>query len=139
MWESRVDPNVNERDIFAQQFDNFGEPLGREFQVNAYTEGDQRYPAAALGGDGRFVTAWQSYGQDGSRYGIFAETGQIVGSADFNDDGFVDLRDYRVLAEQWIEEGTALPADLIFDNRINERDLAEFCRQWLALFDVTSQ
>jgi len=131
VWESVMDPNVNERDIFAQRFNNFGEPLGSEFMVNRYAEGDQRYPVAALGGDGTFVTAWQSYAQDGSRYGIFAETGQMTGSADFNDDGFVDLHDYRIFAEQWLEEGPALPADLIFDNRIDERDLAEFCRQWL--------
>ncbi|MHC4240217.1 MAG: hypothetical protein ACYSUC_10770 [Planctomycetota bacterium] len=134
-WESRVDPNVNERDIFAQRFNNFGEPLGSEFQVNTYVEGDQRYPAAMLGGDGRFVTAWQSYGQDGSRYGIFADIGQMVGSADFNNDGFVDWQDYSIFAEQWLEEGTALPADLIFDDRIDQRDLAEFCRQWLTQRD----
>jgi hypothetical protein len=132
VWESRVDPNVNERDIFSQRFNNFGEPLGSEFQVNTYAEDDQRYPAVALADDDSFVTAWQSYAQDSSRYGIFAETGRIIGSADFNDDGFVDLHDYNILADQWLEEGTALPADLIFDNRIDERDLAEFCRQWLA-------
>ena len=131
VWESVMDPNINERDIFAQRFNNFGEPLGSEFLVNTYAEGDQRYPVAALGGDGTFVTAWQSYAQDGSRYGIFAETGQMVGSADLNDDGFVDLHDYRIFAEQWLEEGPALPADLIFDDRIDQRDLAEFCRQWL--------
>lgn len=135
VWESRVDPNINERDIFARRFNDFGQPLGDEFQVNTYAEDDQRYPTVALAEDGRFVAAWQSYGQDGSRYGIFAETGQIVGSADFNDDGLVDLQDYNILADQWLEEGPALPADLIFDNRIDERDLAEFCRQWLARSD----
>jgi hypothetical protein len=102
VWESRVDPNVNERDIFARRFNNFGEPLGDESQVNTYTEGDQRYPVVALAEDGRFVTAWQSYAQDGSSYGIFAETGQMIDSADLSDDGSVDLHDYRVLAEQWL-------------------------------------
>ena len=135
VWESRIDPDVNERDIFVQRFDNFGEPLGSEFQVNTYAEGDQRYPVAMLGGDGMFVTAWQSYGQDGSRYGIFAEVEQLVGSADFNNDGFVDFHDYGIFTEQWLEEGPALPADLIFDDRIDQRDLAEFCRQWLTQRD----
>ncbi|MEA3226459.1 MAG: hypothetical protein U9Q07_10960 [Planctomycetota bacterium] len=131
VWESRIDPDVNERDIFVQRFDNFGEPLGAEFQVNTYSEGDQRYPVATLGGDGRFVIAWQSYAQDGSRYGIFAETGRMVGSADFNDDGFVDFADYCIFADQWLEEVTNLPADLIYDNRVDVQDLAEFSRQWL--------
>lgn len=131
VWEVELDPGVTERDIFAQRFNNFGEPLGTEFQVNAFAEADQRYPVAALGGDGRFVTAWQSYGQDGSRYGIFAETGRLTGSADFNDDGLVDSRDYAIFADHWLEEAPALPTDLIFDDRIDQRDLAEFCRQWL--------
>ena len=82
VWENAPDPNSTERDIFAQRFNNFGEPLGSEFQVNTFAEGDQRYPVAALGGDGNFVTAWQSYDQDGSRYGIFAEIEQMVGSGD---------------------------------------------------------
>ncbi len=135
VWESVTDPNVNERDVFAQRFSNFGEPLGSEFLVGTIAEGNQRYPVAALGGDGRFVTAWQSYNQDGSRYGIFAETGRMVGSADFNSDGFVNLLDYRVLGDQWLEEGPALSADLVFDDRIDQEDLAEFSRQWLAPAD----
>jgi hypothetical protein len=59
----------------------------------------------------------------------------MVGSADFNNDAFIDLHDYRVLADQWLEEGAALLADLIFDDRIDQEDLAEFCRQWLAPAD----
>jgi len=55
----------------------------------------------------------------------------MVGSADFDSSGFVDLHDYRILADQWLEEGAALPADLVFDDRIDQEDLAEFCRQWL--------
>jgi hypothetical protein len=88
-------------------------------------------PTVALADDGRFVTAWQSYAQDNSRYGIFAENGRIIGSADYNNDGTVDFRDYAILADQWLEEGSALPADLIFDNKIDQRDLAEFAQQWL--------
>lgn len=100
VWENEPDPNSTDRDIFAQRFINYGEPLGSEFQVNTYIEGDQRYPIAALGGGGRFVTAWQSYDQDGSRYGIFAEINQLTTPADPNDDGLVDLQRYRIPADQ---------------------------------------
>jgi len=100
VWESVLDPNAPDRDIFAQRFDNFGEPLGGEFQVNTFAEGDQRYPIAALGGDGSFVTAWQSYGQDGSRYGIFAEMNQLIDPADPNDDALVDIQDYKIQADR---------------------------------------
>jgi len=57
--------------------------------------------------------------------------GQIVGSADFNGDGFVNFRDYCVLAEEWLIKENTLRADLINDNKIDERDLAAFCEQWL--------
>ncbi|MHC4327591.1 MAG: hypothetical protein ACYSWW_05655 [Planctomycetota bacterium] len=43
----------------------------------------------------------------------------------------MDFLDYSILADQWLEEGAILPADLIYDNRIDEQDLAEFAQQWL--------
>jgi len=136
VWESRTDPNdANERDIFGQRFDSLGQPLGDEFQLNTFVESDQRYPAAAIREDGHFVAVWQSDGQDGSRYGIFGDTGPKVGSADFNADGFVDFQDYRILADEWLENQNPLTADVIDDNTINEQDLAEFCRQWLTTRD----
>jgi hypothetical protein len=94
VWENQLDPNSTDRDIFAQRFVNFGQSLDSEFQVNTYSEGDQRYPVAALGGDGSFVTAWQSYDQDGSGYGIFAEMNQLIDPVDPNDAALVDPQDY---------------------------------------------
>jgi hypothetical protein len=132
VWEIQTNPDVTEREIFGQRFDSLGEPTGDEFLINTYIEGDQRYPSVAISEAGRFVTVWQSGGQDGSRYGIFAEAGQIIGSADFNDDGFVDLLDYAIFAGHWLEEGTPLSTDLIFDNKINMQDMMEFSRQWLS-------
>jgi hypothetical protein len=41
-----------------------------EFQVNAYTTGEQRQPAVAVDGTGKFVAVWQSDGQDGSGFGV---------------------------------------------------------------------
>jgi len=57
--------------------------------------------------------------------------GPKTGSADFTGDGFVNFRDYCVLAEEWRKNENPLTADLIDDNEINEYDLAEFCYQWL--------
>ena len=132
VWDCRIDPNSeSERDIFGQRFDCQGQRLGDEFQVNMNVADDQRNPAVAIGPDGQFVAAWQSYAQDGSRYGIFARPGPIVGSADFNADGLVDFRDYSVLSDEWLENENPLTSDLIDDNKVDEQDLAEFCRQWL--------
>ena len=132
VWDCQIDPNSeSERDIFGQQFGNLGVPLGDEFQLNTFVADDQRNPAVAIGPDGWFVAVWQSYAQDSSRYGIFARPGPIIDSADFNADGLIDFRDYSILADEWLQSENPLTADLIDDNKIDELDLAEFCRQWL--------
>jgi hypothetical protein len=136
VWDCRIDPNSDsERDIYGQRFDSQGQPIGEEFQVNSYFADDQRSPAVAIGPDGRFVAVWQSYAQDGSRYGIFARPGPIIGSADFNADGLIDFQDYIILANEWHKTENPLTADLIDDNKVDEQDLTEFCRQWLITGD----
>ena len=136
VWDCRIDPDDdNQRDIFGQRFGNSGEFIRDEFQINTYELNDQRYPAVAINGAGRFVAVWQSQTQDGSRYGIFARPGPIVGSADFNADGLVDFYDYSILADEWHKSENQLTADLIDDNKVDEQDLVEFCRQWLTTGD----
>ena len=88
VWESPIDPNENERDLFGQCFNGLCEPVGEEFLVNSFIEGDQRYPSVAISEIGMFVTVWQSDDQDGSRYGIFAEVSRIADGPDFNSIGF---------------------------------------------------
>jgi len=136
VWDCRIDPNAdNQRDIFGRRFGSSGEFIGDEFQINSFELNDQRYPAVAISEAGGFVAVWQSQTQDGSRYGIFARPGPIIGSADFNADGLVDFYDYSILAGEWLLNENPLTADLIDDNKIDERDLAEFCRQWLIITD----
>lgn len=131
VWESRTDPNVNERDIFCQRYDSFGEPIGKEFQLNTTMEADQRFPAVAMVSDSRFVTVWQSDEQDGSGFGIFGRSEALFSPADFNYDGNVNFRDYWILSEEWQTAESPLVSDLIEDGIIDELDLTEFCRQWL--------
>ncbi len=59
--------------VFAQRFNKFGKALGSEFQVNTYALSNQQRPAMAIDGKGNFVITWESLGQDGSGYGIFAK------------------------------------------------------------------
>lgn len=47
--------------------------LGDEFQVNAYSVGDQKAPAVASNPDGRTVIAYQSVNLDGDGDGIFLQ------------------------------------------------------------------
>ena len=44
-----------------------------EFQVNTYTPDNQENPKVATDAAGDYVVVWQSNGQDGSGYGIYAQ------------------------------------------------------------------
>ena len=69
--------------IFAQRFDSSGARLGGEFQVNARTLENQKYPAVAAKPNGDFVITWQSNQQEapGSSYGVFARRYSSAGVA----------------------------------------------------------
>ena len=66
--------------IYAQRYNADGSPAGSEFQVNTFTANSQSDPGVALDADGDFVIAWQSVGQDGSTYGIYAQRYNADGS-----------------------------------------------------------
>jgi len=131
IWHSETSPGSSEHDIFSRRYDQLWTPIGDESRLNTYLVDDQKYPDIAMREDGQFVAVWQSRGQDGSDYGIFAEFGPIVGSADFTGEGFVNFHDYYILAEEWLNVENPLTADLIDDNRIDEQDLQAFCHRWL--------
>ncbi len=57
--------------VFGQRYSSAGTIVGGEFQINTYTTSLQLFPVAAASEDGDFVVAWDSYGQDGSNYGVF--------------------------------------------------------------------
>jgi hypothetical protein len=67
--------------IVGQRFASSGALLGSEFQSNTYTTDVQNWPVVAVDGDGDFVVAWQSYTQDGSDYGVFAQRYDSSGAA----------------------------------------------------------
>ncbi len=71
----------NGRGIFARRYDSNGTPQGSEFAVNTVTAGDQLLPDIAMDADGDFVITWQSYGQDGDGYGIYARRYNSNGTA----------------------------------------------------------
>ncbi|MBN2456109.1 MAG: hypothetical protein JXB29_06175 [Sedimentisphaerales bacterium] len=131
LWNSGLEPNETGREVLGQKYDEFYNPIGDEFIINTYVVGDQRYPAVAIKPDGRFIAVWQSDYQDGSEYGIFGELGPKIVAADFTFNGFVDFKDYCILADEWLHWQNPLKADLIDDNIINQKDLAAFCRQYL--------
>jgi hypothetical protein len=62
--------------IFGQRYSVSGSPIASEFQVNTFTTGRQGDPAVGMEftGNGCFVVAWSSEGEDGSGSGIFGRT-----------------------------------------------------------------
>ncbi|HVA47496.1 MAG TPA: DUF4214 domain-containing protein [Pirellulales bacterium] len=67
--------------IYAQRYNAAGTAQGSEFRVNTYTKGDQIYPTVGMDSAGDFVVGWESGGQDGSGYGIYAQRYNAAGAA----------------------------------------------------------
>ena len=67
--------------VFARRFSSAGARPGRRVPGQHLHHGDQRYPSVAADADGDFVVAWQSYGQDGADYGVFARRFSSAGAA----------------------------------------------------------
>ena len=67
--------------IYAQRYDNAGDRVGSEFQVNTFTINSQSNSSVAALEDGGFVVTWSSSGQDGSGDGIYAQRYDSAGVA----------------------------------------------------------
>jgi hypothetical protein len=67
--------------VYAQRYDASGNPQGGEFLVNTTTQGDQEYSSVTMDAGGNFLVAWQSHGQDGDGWGIFAQQYDPAGQA----------------------------------------------------------
>ncbi len=71
-WES-LNQDGDSYGVFAQRYDATGLRRGGEFQVNTHTSSLQMGVALASAAAGDFVVVWNSYGQDGSGLGVFAQ------------------------------------------------------------------
>jgi hypothetical protein len=70
--------------VLLKRFNADGSPSSEAQVVNTYTTANQQFPRMGALPDGRFLIAWDSFGQDGDREGVFAQrfsaTGKRVGS-----------------------------------------------------------
>ncbi len=78
-WDGPGDGDVET--VLARRFNSAGIGQAIEFQVNSHTAYSQHYPVVAVDSGGDFVVAWQSAGQDGGAYGIFARRFNAAGIA----------------------------------------------------------
>jgi hypothetical protein len=69
-WESDLQDG-SAGGVYARRYDRNGNPEANEFRINTYSDEDQGTPAIAMAPHGQWVIAWESFGQDGSDYGVF--------------------------------------------------------------------
>ena len=73
VWRSNTGDGSG-RGMFGQRYNMLGGAEGVEFQVNAFTEGDQQDVDVASDDEGNFVVVWEDVdGQDGDAHGVFAQ------------------------------------------------------------------
>jgi Ca2+-binding RTX toxin-like protein len=73
VWQSFGSDSGGGFGISAQRYNASGVREGNEFRVNSTFSSDQALPSVAMDANGDFVVAWQSNGQDGNGYGIYAQ------------------------------------------------------------------
>jgi hypothetical protein len=71
-------PLSNGPDVYARRLNAAGTPQGDPFRINTYTTSNQQRPCVAMNPNGDFVIAWDSFGQDGSLEGIYAQRYAVV-------------------------------------------------------------
>jgi len=83
-WTSGGQDGDDGSGVFAQRYDDAGNKIGGEFQVNTYTAHSQYAEGVTALSEGGFVIVWESDGQDGSGFGVYSQrydgSGHAIGS-----------------------------------------------------------
>ena len=66
-------------DVYFQRYNAAGVAQGGEVRANATLPGDQYWAWASADADGDFLVMWQSNGQDGSGFGVYAQRFSAAG------------------------------------------------------------
>ena len=124
----------SETGVSSQLYDGNGDPIGDEIQLNVYTNSSQRRPTVAMQTSERFITAWQSDGEDGSDYGVYAAFAPKTFLGDFTADGVIDWDDLAVFTSRWAKNEPVLDItpSIIVDDTVNFLDFCTFADNWLA-------
>ena len=72
-WTSLHQDEMGGHGVYAQIFSADGSRIGGEFRANTWIHNIQATQAVTPLPNGEFVVAWNSSGQDGSDYGIYAQ------------------------------------------------------------------
>ncbi len=115
IWES-VNQDGSGTGLYGQKYDAAGSSVGSEFQVNSTANLAQQDPAVKTLDDGGFLVVWESFDQDGSDYGVYAQRfdasgNQVHGEFQLNTTTADGQKDVRVdvlgdgrLVTAWVSE-----------------------------------
>ncbi|MEQ9124703.1 MAG: cadherin repeat domain-containing protein, partial [Alphaproteobacteria bacterium] len=71
-WESQ-NQDGSGFGVYGRQYNSSGSAIGGEFRINSTTSNEQSAPSVTALEDGGYVVTWQSDGQDGSDFGVYAQ------------------------------------------------------------------
>lgn len=127
-WQA--DESDGSSNVWAREYESDGLPSGLPFCVNRHTENDQGHPDITIVNSEQYAIVWRSNEQDGSDYGIFASIGPKTYLGDFNFDQRVNLTDFQILAEGWLNDEPVLDiAPEGGDGMVNLLDFSIFAEQ----------
>ncbi|MGE0093268.1 MAG: Ig-like domain-containing protein [Alphaproteobacteria bacterium] len=95
-WHSLNQDSGDGWGVYGQRYDASGVSVGGEFQINTYTTNSQMQSDVAATPDGGFVVVWQSYEQDGSGWGVYAQR--------FDASGAMSGSEFRVNTEASLDQ-----------------------------------
>jgi hypothetical protein len=84
-WTSYDTSNTQLYGVYARRYNAAGTALGGEFRVNQATSYGPEFSSVAMDDSGDFAISWQSSGQDGSGYGVYARYYNAAGTAQSNE------------------------------------------------------
>jgi hypothetical protein len=136
-WTSYGQEAAYDSGVYARRFSAAMVPQGGEIHVNTFTSSIQRDPAVAMSDAGNFVVAWESFGQDGSSIGVYAQRFNSAGSRtgnEFRVNTFTSLEqnDAAVAADgtgnfvvTWTSRGQDGSIDGVYARRYNASGVAQ--------------
>ena len=80
VWSS-LDQEGSGYEVYGQRFDENGNPVDIEFRINDTTLDHQTSANVAALPNGGFVVNWQSFGQDGSGWGVYGQRFDVSGNS----------------------------------------------------------
>lgn len=72
VWASVSLNGIGPRSLYGQRYNFVGVPVNGKFLIDDYL-GDQYWPSVTGLSNGDFVIVWESYGQDGSEWGVYGQ------------------------------------------------------------------